>query len=384
MDARARPTSSASVSPCTSRAAAYWSPRRERNRSGSSAPSAIRAPDVHQRAQRHVGELPVDPEVDVGRQAHLERDPGVHHGRQQRRILGGPDAVTDPGRLQVLDHLGQPDAPDRATPRRAGRPAGRRNGRSGRRGSIRRCRPPTRCCSARTRRPRPRPGRRVVPPAAPGCARRTDAGSARPPPRCRPARRCRRTPRPPRRRRSPGPGPARPRMRRTTPIHLQLQAPGPFGGVLGGGAAHDGAKGSSPWTTERARSYSRWKRNHPRLSAGTSSAMVSISESGSSTPRASARRCSVGTLSEPVKCRCSAFGNDSRRRHPYSCAITMRGSHGSPGGLRKRGGLAVSRRRAEVSLGGGRLVLKGVPRAGTGTPVCAYRVARPEAWVTSF
>src|SRR5258707_370899 len=68
--------------------------------------------------------------------------------------------------------------------------------------------------------------------------------------------------------------------------------------------------------TDRAMSYSRWNRNHPRSSVPLSCGGQSATRaSGRWTPRERARSTSVEWRIAPVKCRCRcAFGSSARRR----------------------------------------------------------------------
>ena len=125
-----------------------------------------------QRRQRHRGQVGVDAERHVGDRADLEGDAGLDDPVEQRRVLGGADAVAEPVARERVE--ADPDvlgAAQLAAVRGEQQPGPL--GDRGRPGRSRRC-----CRGARRwrARSRPRRGRRTGRRGGPACGRRAGAG----------------------------------------------------------------------------------------------------------------------------------------------------------------------------------------------------------------
>ena len=79
---------------------------------------------VHEPTQRHPGQVVVQPQMDVGRGAQLERDALVHHAGKQGRVFGRAHAVPDAGGLQVFEHAFEVDGAEQLSAVRDGRQTG--------------------------------------------------------------------------------------------------------------------------------------------------------------------------------------------------------------------------------------------------------------------
>ena len=187
-DDRARSARARSSRPCTSRATSYWSSRRERNSSGSSAPSATVAPASTSARSGTSAAVAYTPRETFDAGHTSSATPCLDDPVEHARVLGGPHAVPEPvgragGRATSATCAGPSSSPPCGT---EASPARRAIANAGPNSSVlaaplvvRQAEPDDLAGAV---------ARRAAPPAAPASARPAGAASATPRRRRRPRR----------------------------------------------------------------------------------------------------------------------------------------------------------------------------------------------------